>query len=137
MRKNLFNIIAVLGLASIAGAAVWSSLEADRYKLTNSGVLAFTADVDSNGAAVVNDITGKNGPSLKVNQGGGVVLSSFSATQLISKTPKSVGELVYNSTIKTVCISSGTGIGAWVFLQNAYGTGVPSSSGKGPCWTDY
>lgn len=50
--------------------------------------------------------------------GGQIGLQSRTAAQIATLVPAAAGNLIYNSSNNNVCLSSGTGAGAWILLMS-------------------
>lgn len=63
----------------------------------------------------------------KVTNSGQMAFQSISSTTLATTTPIAAGAVVYGSTYQSLCVSTGTGVGAWVFVStNGFdGSAVP------------
>ena len=118
LQVTMLALSFVFGL-SLGGWAIGDNiLSASRIKLFNSGSYAWLMRVASNGQLQFWDnVNGRIALTIDDNTGG-IGLRSRTSAQIREITPTQAGLVIYNSSGAGLCVSSGTGNGAWV--QMAY-----------------
>lgn len=86
--------------------------------ISTAGALAVTGFTNTGALVNTGNLT---------NSGGQVVFQSVSSTTLATLTPVADGAVVNCSTYNSLCVSTGTGVGAWVFVstQGFAGSDIP------------
>lgn len=99
-------------------------VNADAFRLLYQGAVRASLSANSSGDVIVTDLTGNGGSGLTIKSGtGGLMLKSYSSTDLSSLIPVTTGEMVLNSTYGMICRSTGavdsSKAGAWVHLATS------------------
>lgn len=116
----------LLGLVAVAAIGVLSFNPTVKARVTgvlygDSLVIGYpgttVAAIDEDGAVT----------ATKITNSGQMAFQSVSSTTLRTLVPVAAGAVVYGSTYQSLCVSTGTGAGAWVFVStNGFaGSAVP------------
>lgn len=127
------GLIGSMLVAQQDSASFWVS----RLNWMSGAALNFIQRTNSNGQLIIyNNTTGDN--AMTIDDGtGGMILRSRTSTQLGTQTPSAAGELIFNSSANTLCVSSGTGVGAYIMIVSTVAAGnvVTGESGtQRRCW---
>lgn len=130
--KNVRLSLSVLLLAVVAAAAPLVVSKATRFVIMNGAANAWQVDRNSSGQLVVTSNSGANGAVLTIDDLTGAVLPrARTSAQIITMTPSAAGEVLFNSTVAGVCMSTGTTIAAYVYVSS-YTTAT--SGVRVPCY---
>lgn len=141
MKKTLSLASLVLALGVLAGY-VGAQVDAQSYWIArlnwmSGAALNFIQRTNSNGQLITyNNTTGDNAVTID-DATGGVILRSRTSTQLGTQAPSAAGELMFNSSANTLCISSGTGPGAYIMIVSTVAAGNVVTGEAGTqrrCW---
>lgn len=94
------------------------------------GIAGAEVCVDSSGNFIptTTNVSSLGTSSLKfknIYSAGQIGLQSVSSTTLASITPIAIGAMIYNSSYKSVCVSTSTSIGSFVFISSQAISGSP------------
>lgn len=120
---------ATLGYNSTSGVDYWRVIStgdlvpgaASSYDV---GSAALPVDTVYAGNISASTITGSGNI---VNTSGQIVFQSISSTTLRTTTPAAAGAVVYCTTYASLCVSTGTGVGGWVFVSTNGFTGTSTA----------
>ncbi len=83
--------------------------------MISSGLRAWKVGAVSGGNYDIVENVNINGTVFRVNAvDGSVLLRGRTSTQLSTLAPSATGEMLLNSTVNAICVSTGIGAGAWV-----------------------
>jgi hypothetical protein len=118
---SVLMFVAAFMCTSRVAYGAWPDPEGDLgvLRLLSSGTVAWRVEVVSNALQFTDNVTSGLKQFRIFPNNGGVALNSRTNAQLATDTPGAVGALVYNSTTLTLCTSSGTTGGAWVYPSTA------------------
>lgn len=123
MKNKIVALLAVLGIAYTGVAfaqQLYPRLRAAyvEFYRQSTGVKAWQMGVDRSGNLTVTENVSLGADVLKVNAAsGGLQLRSRTKTQIGALAPVAAGEIIFNSTGNTLCVSTGSTAGAWIQLQ--------------------
>ncbi len=112
-RKMLVALVAVFALAVTTLAVGDNILSAGRIRLLNGGALSWLQRVTSSGQVQFWDNVNSRVVFTIDDNSGAIGPRSQTTAQIAALTPPQAGLMVYNSSIKSLCVSTGTVIGAW------------------------
>lgn len=125
-------LIGVLSFRVAVGA--WPDPEADLgfLRILNGGSVTWKigAAGNNNLSFIDNATSGTTVLTLYPGAAGGLGIASRTDTQLTTDVPGAKGVLVFDSTTSSVCVSSGTGGGAWIYPSTG-----PNTAAQRPCHT--
>lgn len=132
MKKISLFGVAMVVLSFAAGIAISQTdprQSVGRLDWLSSGALKFVQRMNSSDQMVIyNEGTGDN--SLLIDDGDGALYPrTRTAAQIKSLTPAAANGILINSDSNTMCLSTGTGQGAWVYISSAVTGSVFT-----PCW---
>ena len=118
-----------------------NSLRLSQSSSTANGVTPYTVVVSTDGRVGLNMDRSQANPSptsgLQIGPGTGayfaVRLSSQTSARLGSQVPGGVGEIIFNSTNGRVCVSTGTGAGAFALVGSSSAV-INDGVNQQPCW---
>lgn len=107
-------------LSSRVAYGAWPDPEADLgvLRLLASGTVAWRVEVVSNALQFTDNVTSGLKQLRIFPNNGGLGLNGRTTTQLSTDVPGAAGALAFNSTTAGVCIATGTGGGAWVYVSS-------------------
>ena len=130
--KSRLAVAAVIGLAVAAVAAPLTISAVNRLVLKSGASQAYTVSVNSSGQLVVLENLNVKAPVITVDDGNGtMILRSRTSAQIAAMTPTVAGELIFNSSVVGLCVSSGTTGSAYVYISS-YTTAT--SGVRVPCY---
>ena len=129
---TVFLGILALGLCIKEGRTLWPDPVADVgvLRVLLNGVQRFRVETNSSGDLLVNETLNTNGNAFVVRTKGGFAPLQRTTTQIQSLTGGTADDIIYNTSLHTLCRSSGTAAGSWVIIGS---TGQPSPPFPTPC----
>lgn len=126
--KKYFLGLAGLLLAGYVGAQTEQYLRTGRLDWTLAGATSFIQSVNSSGQLETRENVNLNEAVVVVDDGSGSVgLRQVTTTQLGALTPSSSGYAIIDITNARLCLSSGTGRGAWIVPSSYTAAGLKQS----------
>ena len=113
--------IAACSVAAVmAAAAYYPRLQASAVEMFSAtGAKRWIWNLDSSYNLQLMENTNVKARTLKVGTlTGGLYLRSMTSTVMAAVNPAAAGELVYNSSDNNICISTGTGLSAYVITSS-------------------
>lgn len=115
--------------------ATWPDPEAELgvLRMLTAGVVGWRIGTNSGNDLVFNENSAIGAPVLTIeSSSGGLVLRARTSAQLQLLAPGQAGEIAFNTTTANVCMSTGTGAGAWVYPSSS--TIGSSSNARNTCY---
>lgn len=119
LAAGLLVFVAAFTLTHKVAWGAWPDPEADLgvLRVLASGSVAWRMEVVSNALTFTDNVTSGAAQLKLYPNNGGLGLQSRTDANLQTDAPGAAGALIWNSTAKAVCVSTGTGAGAYIFLS--------------------
>lgn len=123
LKRALLCLVAVVGVYSVSSRVAfgaWPDPEADlgALRMLASGAVAWRVQVTSNALEFVDNVTTGLRQFRVFPGNGGTAVVSRTSTQIAQDVPGAAGALSFDSTLNMLCVSTGTGPGAWVGVSS-------------------
>lgn len=119
----------------VAVRATWPDPEAEVgvLRMLTAGIVGWRVGTNSGNDLVFNENSAIGAPVLSIeSSSGGLVLRARTSAQLQLLAPGQAGEIAFNTTTANVCMSTGTGAGAWVYPSSS--TTGSTSNARNTCY---